>query len=93
MLVIFSALGAAAVLLDIQTLAAGVAGVWFGEILRDLGFFRQIVKIWPYDAGVLDWALIDRLAAGEPAEKTARWRCRRFYRCSASESLNSSSSA
>ena len=72
MLVIFSALGAAAVLLDMQSLAAGVAGAWFGSILRDLGLFRQIVKIWPYEAAVLDWALIDRLAAGEPAEKTAR---------------------
>ena len=72
MIIIFSALGAAAVLLDMQTLAAGVAGAWFGATLRDLGMFRRIVKAWPYEAAVLDWALIDRLAAGEPAEKTAR---------------------
>ena len=67
---VFAALGSVYVLLGMPTLAVALAGVWFGIILRDIGTFRTVLKSWPYQAAVLDWKLIDRLLAGEPAGRT-----------------------
>lgn len=68
----FTVFGVALVLIGRPTHAAAFAGAWLGVIARDLGWFRGIVKTWPHQVAVLDWKLIDRLAAGELAEKTTR---------------------
>ena len=53
-------------LLGMSTAAVAFGGAWLGAMSRDLGMFRRVVQIWPHEAAVLDWELIDRLAAGEP---------------------------
>ncbi len=61
----FAAIGCAYTLVGMSMPAVAVAGVWLGVLLRDFGTFRKVAKVWPYEAAVLDWELIDRLAAGE----------------------------
>ncbi len=43
--------------------AALLAGVLVGRIVRDLTSYRQFVRQWPLTSRVLDWDKIDRLAA------------------------------
>jgi len=43
--------------------AALVAGVLVGRIVRDLTSYRQFVRQWPLTSRVLDWGKIDQLAA------------------------------
>lgn len=48
-------------------LLAGVVGVLLNGLLRDLASIRAVLKVWPVQAAVLDYAKIERLLWGEPA--------------------------
>ena len=63
---LFFAMGVGFILLGMPTYAVGVAGACLGAISRDFGWFRGVIKTWPYQVAVLDWELIDRLAEGAP---------------------------
>ena len=43
--------------------ALGIAGIWLGALLRDFGWFRSSVKLWPTWDAVLDWKRIEQLSA------------------------------
>ena len=40
------------------------AGIGIGAVLRDIGRFRAVARIWPALSQVLNWQLIDDLLAG-----------------------------
>lgn len=39
-----------------------MAGIFFGAILRDIGFVRKAVRAWPIQQELFDWPKIDALA-------------------------------
>jgi hypothetical protein len=43
--------------------AIGVAAFWVGQKLRDLQWWRALVRQWPETECLLDWSKIERLAA------------------------------
>lgn len=45
----------------------GGLGVLFGIILRDYGYCKNVKKLWPLEAAVIDFAKVERLLWGEPA--------------------------
>lgn len=45
----------------------GGLGVLFGIMLRDYGYCKNVKKLWPLEAAVIDFAKVERLLWGEPA--------------------------
>jgi hypothetical protein len=42
-------------------------GMFFGCILRDVGWVRAVRKTWPFSVKVTDWDKVQKLAGGETA--------------------------
>ena len=42
----------------------GVAGIGLGAMLRDFGFSRAQVKVWPLNDRIIDWDRVRMIASG-----------------------------
>ena len=49
--------------------AVGFAGIWLGTFLRDFGWFRASVKLWPTWEAVVDWERVERLIAKSESDR------------------------
>lgn len=45
----------------------GGLGMLFGIVLRDYGYCKNVKRLWPLEAAVIDFAKVERLLWGEPA--------------------------
>jgi hypothetical protein len=43
-------------------------GLLIGALLRDIGWFRAIGKIWPFSEKVTDWGKVQGLADGKDVD-------------------------
>jgi hypothetical protein len=48
-----------------EKVGAGLVGLWFGALLRDVRFAFEVERVWPFTERVIDWEKVQDLASGK----------------------------